>query len=223
MSTHFEDIERKARSLPLKQKAALADRLKQDLGQSGDAATEQLEIRSHVGPHDLVMADRCRTLVKTNGYSVEGLAKKVKKCRTVIRELLSLDKNKLGDVGYRGFRNGDFSKSVSVLILTIPDKKQRDKFATEVRTGGQHGKPMSFRPAKEWKQQHYMKELKGAPFPLDQQIDPSWPYSCLTCPHYNGNTPERRQGKRSDICLNPPHYRELVRLYEIRVGARTKE
>src|SRR6266567_7516225 len=101
MSTYFEDIERKARSLPLKQKAALADRLKQDLGQSRDAETEQLQIRSYVDPHDLVIADHCRKLVKTNGYSVEGLAKKAKKCKTVIRDWLNLDKDQLPDVAYR--------------------------------------------------------------------------------------------------------------------------
>ena len=42
MSTNFEDIERKARSLPLKEKAALARVLIEELDPSIDTDTEQL-------------------------------------------------------------------------------------------------------------------------------------------------------------------------------------
>ena len=67
-----------------------------------------------------------------------------------------------------------------------------------------------------------MKELKGAPFPLDDvKLDPDWSYTCLNCPYYNGNTPERHQGKRADICLNPDHYAKLVRLNATRAIANT--
>ncbi len=44
MSTHFEDIERQARSLPLKEKAALARVLIEDLDTSVDEDVEQLWI-----------------------------------------------------------------------------------------------------------------------------------------------------------------------------------
>ena len=160
-------------------------------------------------------------MIKPNGYTVEGVAKETKKSKTVIRDGLRL--KELSGVPLKALRDSKINKSIGALIVTIPDKKQQDKFTEEVITGGQRGRPMSVRQAKEWKQQHYVKELKGAPFSLDQQIDPSWPYSCLTCPHYNGNTPERRQGKRSDICLKAPHYWELVRLNEVRMSAKTKE
>jgi len=174
-----------------------------------------------VGPHPLYYTHHYNKMIKPNGYTVTGVAKETKKSKTVIRDGLRL--KELSGVARKALRDSKINKSIGALIVTIPDKKQQDKFAKEVLTGGQHGEPMSVRKAKEWKQQHYMKELKGAPFPLDQQIDPSWPHSCLTCPHFNGNTPERRQGKRSDICLNPPHYKEQERLYEMRVSAKTKE
>jgi len=44
MSTHFDDIERQARLLPLKQKAALARLLIDELDASVDADVEQLWI-----------------------------------------------------------------------------------------------------------------------------------------------------------------------------------
>ena len=44
MSTHFSDIERLARALPVKEKAALARLLIEELDQSVDADTEQLWI-----------------------------------------------------------------------------------------------------------------------------------------------------------------------------------
>lgn len=84
---------------------------------------------------------------------------------------------------------------------------------------------MSVREAKERKEQKYMKELKGAPFPLDDvTLDPKWRKTCTkdSCEYWNGNTPGRQQGKRADICLNPSHYWELVRLNEAREIAKTK-
>ena len=44
MSTHFDDIERQARALPLKEKAALASILINELDLSVDADAEQLWI-----------------------------------------------------------------------------------------------------------------------------------------------------------------------------------
>lgn len=44
MSTHFDDIERQARALPMKEKAALARLLIEELDQSVDADVEQLWI-----------------------------------------------------------------------------------------------------------------------------------------------------------------------------------
>src|SRR5205085_9809275 len=111
MSTYFEDIERKVRALPLKQRDARALSLNEQLDQSVDADTEHLRITSHVDPHDLDTAARCHKMIKKNGYSVEGLAKKAKKCETAIYDLLHLDK--LPDVARKAFRNGKISKSVS--------------------------------------------------------------------------------------------------------------
>jgi putative addiction module component (TIGR02574 family) len=44
MSTHFDDLERQARALPVKEKAALARLLIEELDLSVDADTEQLWI-----------------------------------------------------------------------------------------------------------------------------------------------------------------------------------
>lgn len=53
-------------------------------------------------------------------------------------------------------------------------------------------------------------------------LDLEWGFTCLTCPHYNGNTEESRQGKRPNICLNPEHYTKLVQLNAERLTPNTK-
>jgi hypothetical protein len=52
MSAHFDDIEKQARSLPLKEKAALARVLIEELDTSVDANVEQLWIDEAQRRHD---------------------------------------------------------------------------------------------------------------------------------------------------------------------------
>lgn len=176
--------------------------------------------------HELDYANGLQIMMKRYGYSVEQTAQRIQKGETFVREMLSfadLPANAL-----HAFRNGAITKSHAVLIATIPGEKQREEYAKRVLTGkaaGDYrasGEPLSVRKAKDLKEREFMKNLKGAPFPLDQQLDPSWPHSCLQCPHYNGNTPEMRQGKRPNICLNPPHYQVMAQLHaesEVRKAA----
>ena len=167
--------------------------------------------------NDLEYAEGFNRLIKTHGYTVEQLAKKVDKGPTFVRDLLHLVQ--LPQCARDGLLQGRIPKSVGVLISTIPDEGQREKFAKEVLRGNTHGSydrghALSFREAKEWKEKTYMKVLSGAPFPLDKPIDPAWPHSCKTCPHFAGNqNGTSQQGKRSDICLNPPHYQHLAKLF----------
>jgi hypothetical protein len=225
MSTHFDDVKREVLSLPSKEREALADLLIKERDQAVDEDPEQFPLTSHVGPHDLVIAARYDKIINKNAYSIAGAAKETKKSKTVVRGYLRR-LNELSGVALKASRDGKFCKSICDLILTIPDEKQRDKFAKEVLDGGQDGEPMSFRVAKQWKAEHYMKQLKGAPFPLDDAtLDPEWGATCTkgSCKYWNGNTPERRQGKRANFCNNPPHYWELVRRNKVRTSARTKE
>lgn len=147
---------------------------------SRPCAGEQLDriLSSHPSreaQHDLDLADRFRKMID-EGYTVEQLAQTVKKRPTYIRDMLLL--GEMPEVARQAFRNGVISKHIGVLIGTIPDEKRRVEFFKEVLTG-QHGKPMSVRQAKELKQQHYMKDLKGAPFPLDDMtLDPEWGFTC---------------------------------------------
>jgi hypothetical protein len=221
MSTHFDDIKERVLSLPSKERNALADLLNKKRDHAVNADTEQFPLTSHVGPHDLVIAARYDKIINKNAYSVAGAAKESKKSKTVIRGYLRL--NEVRGVALKASRDGKFCKSILDLVLTIPDEK-RDQFAKEVLEGGQRGRPMSVRVARKWKAQHYTKELKGAPFPLDDAtLHPEWGATCFQCEHYNGNTPERHQGKRADICLNPNHYWDLVRLNEARLSGTTKK
>ena len=167
--------------------------------------------------HELDYAKGLQIMMKRYGYNVAQTAERIQKGETFVREMLSFAD--LPESAEAAFRKGDISKSHAVLISTIPDEKKRNEFAKcvlEGRRGRDWGKgeePLSVRQAKDLKEREYMKDLGKAPFPLDRQIDPDWPYSCLTCTHYNGNTPETRQGKRPNICLNPTHYAVMVDLW----------
>jgi len=167
--------------------------------------------------HELDYAAGFQTMQKRFGYTVEKIMAVVDKKETFVRELLHLNDD-LPEKARQAFRANLISKSHAVLIATIPGEKEREQFARRVLIGQgfeqyrASGEPLSVAKAKELKEREFMKDLKGAPFPLDLQLDPSWPHSCLTCPHYNGNTPETRQGKRPNICLNPPHYLVMVTL-----------
>jgi hypothetical protein len=173
---------------------------------------------SREAQHDLERAARYLKMID-DGYTVEQLAQMAKKRPTYIRDLLLLN---MPEIAKRSFLSGEISKNIGVLIGTIP--KRRVEFFKEV-LNGQHGKPMSVSQAKKLKARHYMKDLKGAPFPLDDMtLDPEWGFTCMkdSCEHWNGHTPEQRQGKRPNICLYPPHYAKLVRLNEARVTAKTE-
>ena len=62
MSTHFEDIEREARSLRLKEKAALARLLIEELDSSVDAGAEQLWIAEAQRRHDAYLKGELKAL-----------------------------------------------------------------------------------------------------------------------------------------------------------------
>jgi ParB/RepB/Spo0J family partition protein len=161
--------------------------------------------------HDLEYAAGFHRMIKAHGYSVEQLATKANKGKTFIRDLLRL--SNLPASAVEAFRAGRIEKSHCILIATIPDEKQRAKYALEV-IDIRRDQAVSVREAKEIKEREYMKDLKGAPFALDDKtLDPSWGHACLDCPHYNGNTEESRQGKRPNICLMPTHYAKLVQLF----------
>jgi ParB/RepB/Spo0J family partition protein len=185
-----------------------------------DETADELMVLENLQRRDLSpleYADGFGRMISKHGYTVERLAEKAHKGTTFIRDLLHL--TKLPENAREGLRGERITKSVAVLIGTIPDEGQRKKFAEQVLRGNAHGSwkrdtAFTFREAKELKEREYMKVLSGAPFPLDQQLDPAWPYSCKTCPHFAGNASSaQQQGKRTDVCLNPPHYEIMVELH----------
>lgn len=188
-----------------------------------DATAEKLMVAENAHRKDLHELEYAAGYARkiAEGYTVEQLAQIANKGVTVIREYLNFAK--LPNNARKAFRAGVINKSHAVLIGTIPDEARREEFAKQVITGGSRGDAMSFRAAKELKERSYMKELKGAPFALnDPTLDPNFGFVCLNCPHYNGNTPKQWQGKRADICLYPDHYQKLVRLSAARALAVVK-
>lgn len=165
--------------------------------------------------HPLEYALGFEEMLTKRGHTVESLAQLVKRGETFIREHLHL--SKLPEIAVDAFRKEDINKSVAVLIASVPDPAQREKFAKEVITGkdGYYatGHALSFRKAKALKEKEYMRSLTSAPFPVDEVIDPAWGKACVDCPHYNGNTAATGQGKRAAICLNPAHFAVVTELF----------
>jgi Putative addiction module component len=62
MSTHFDDIERQARALPLKEKAALARLLIEELDMAADSAGEQSWIDEAYRCYDSFLKGELETL-----------------------------------------------------------------------------------------------------------------------------------------------------------------
>jgi ParB/RepB/Spo0J family partition protein len=146
-----------------------------------------------------------RTMIDRLGYTADEIATKVHKSTSFVYEHLKL--TGLPQVAVesleKGSEAGGISRSVAVLIARIPDEKQREKAAKEIIKGDYRGAPMTFRTAQEHVAKNFMRELKGAPFSLDDALLVAEAGSCTACPHRSGNTPEEYQGKRPDICLMP--------------------
>src|SRR5262249_8943087 len=110
------------------------------------------------------------------------------------------------------FYDGKLTASVAQLVARIGHHDTQRQALKDVIYGepnwqGQHSKtpdPMSFREARDRIHEHYMLELKGAPFKLDdaQLLPKAGP--CTTCPKRSGNQKDLfTDVKNPNVCTDP--------------------
>jgi ParB/RepB/Spo0J family partition protein len=97
-------------------------------------------------------------------WTIDSLAAKVGKTQNYVRQRVRL--RRLSEVGQKSLANGTLSFSVARLICRIPSDKLRGRAFEEVMKPRFSDEPLSKRKAEEHIRQHYMVDLKGAPWSL---------------------------------------------------------
>lgn len=182
--------------------------------------TEALEIQviengQRVDPHPLEEAEGYEALLackdsKGEPYTVEQIAAKVGKGKGFVYGRLKLCA--LGKNARKAFYDGHLDASRALLIARIPVPELQDEALEEI-CGGEGGDEfdeatgryrMSYREAARHVHDHYMLQLKSAPFKTgDADLLPAVG-ACTTCPKRTGNQPELfGDVKNADVCTDP--------------------
>lgn len=128
--------------------------------------------------HPVEQAEGYQQLHERFGYSIPEIAAKVSKSESTIRSRLKLLElaPKLREACY----DGELSASVGLLLARIPDEKLQAKAWKQVQG-------RSYRSAREYVEREIMRDLKHAPWKLDdaELVPDAGP--CTTCPKRSGN------------------------------------
>lgn len=152
-----------------------------------DAEVVELQLVENLQREDLpeiAEAEGYEALAKF-GYSVDQMAAKVGKSRGTVyarMKLLALEPE-----ARKAMKEGELTPSVALLIARIPDRKLQLEAMKVVLTspsawGEARGKPMAYREAAEYVQEHYMLRLKEAPFPTSRDDLVKGVGACAFCP-----------------------------------------
>jgi ParB/RepB/Spo0J family partition protein len=193
-----------------------------------DRAALEVQIIENDQRADLSPMERAagfRMMQDRLGYSADEIARKLHKSKTFVYSHLKLAQlpKVAAEALERGPENNGISRSVAELIARIPDEKTRELAAKQLVTGYANSGPMTYREARAYVERMFMKELKGAPFKLDdsQLLPAAGP--CTTCQHCTANTPEQYQGKRTDMCLMPSCFQKKVEAHHTAALAKFRE
>jgi ParB/RepB/Spo0J family partition protein len=156
--------------------------------------------------HPMIEAEGYHELVHTYGHAIEDVFAKVGKSRSYVygrMKLLALSKK-----AREAFYGNEVSASIANLLARIPVEKLQDE-ALEAVLGFPHQReawrrrePMSFRQAAEHINEHFMLDLSGAPFPVDdEKLNNAG--ACGKCPKRTGNQPELfGDVKKGNVCTD---------------------
>jgi ParB/RepB/Spo0J family partition protein len=172
--------------------------------------------------HPMHEAESYDELIHKYGHTADEIAAKVGKSRGYVygrMKLLSLSKG-----ARKAFYDGLLSASVAEKLARVPVQSLQDD-ALEELTGAKYndGQPMSFRDAVEYIEEHFMLDLRGAPFPTDDaELNNAGP--CGACPKRTGNQPELfADVKKGDTCTDRLCFAAKTRAYAQRQVAIAKE
>ena len=165
------------------------------------AELQLIENLQREGVHRLDEAARLRQLIESGAHTADTLAARLGKSVNWVHACLKLERLPAGLQAR--CRSGELNDSLALLLARIPDPAQQQRAAQLIAPAGQA--PLSYAASKALVAERFMRQLKGAPFPL--KADPS----CLTCPHRTGNQPNLYPDARADVCTHPPCYQQKAR------------
>lgn len=148
-------------------------------------------------------------------HTVESLAEAISKSIHYIHQRLSL--RRLPDAARAAMRSGELSFSVARLVAAIPSAPLREKALEEVLHPTYEEEPLTSRKAASHIRDHYMVDLKAAPFDredpllvpveLDAMGNRLKGGACTDCPWLSGNAKESPEADSAEgspnLCMHP--------------------
>lgn len=182
-----------------------------------DLAALEIQVIENDQREDVLPTERAhayRQLLKA-GRTIQQIAAKVGKSETTIRDALRIAD--LPEKAAEAADSGVISRAVAQLIGRVPNEKTREKVALLVLNGrtnpnsplGQT-EPLNVRQTEELIREHFVRELKSAPFSWKDDTLP--PGSCLTCKKRAANAGEEYKTVRGDMCLDTVCFHEKAKL-----------
>lgn len=201
----------------------------------------ELQIIENLHREDLTVleeAEGYRVLVDQHGYTSEQLAEKLGKSRSWIYGRLKLCA--LPDLARAALEDGRIPASTAGLIARIPNAELRVEATQEIisphiNMWKKGDEPLTYQEAKGLIEEHYMLELKKAPFSRKAAISvprgdgPLGPLpdviigACDKCPKMTGNNREEFPDGRADICTDPACYGQKVQAHNAQALAEARK
>lgn len=147
-------------------------------------------------------------------YTVETLAHKVGRQVDWVYKRIAL--LQLPAVAREAMQAGILHPKTARLVAIVPDAAMREKFAREVIKPRYGEGPLSYRAAKELKDEQYTRTLKGAPFALEDGDLLPEAGPCAKCPKMSANCPElfddeeKAAHLKGRMCLDPVCYQKKI-------------
>ncbi|WP_417284364.1 ParB/RepB/Spo0J family partition protein [Comamonas sp.] len=176
-----------------------------------DAQALEVQIIENLQREDvteLEEAEGYRTLMDSQGISLEQVAQKIGKSKSYVHTRVKiLD---LCQEGQQALRDGLIDFSAALPVARIPNEQLQIKALEEILTrSSMNGSRMSARAAQDLVRHSYMLKLEYAQFDReDANLCPA-AGTCSSCTHRTGANPDMFTDVESaDVCTNPPCYRD---------------
>jgi ParB/RepB/Spo0J family partition protein len=193
-----------------------------------DRDAEEIQNIENLHREDLREIDEAvgyQRMVDKFGYTPEELATRLHKSKSHVYQRLKLAKNS-DDFMIKAIDEGRLDISVAQMIVTIEPEDMRQRAARELAGGKDHD-GYSFRQAERHIRERYQRQLKGAPFSMEDGTLPGpdgTPQACGDCVFQTkNNRAVYGEGGRGDMCHKPDCFQKRVLVVIERVRDREYE
>ena len=154
--------------------------------------------------HPLVEATGYQEMIATQQLTVEAVAEHVGKSKAWVYNRLKL--LALAEAPRKALLDGALSPSVALRIARITTAEQQGAAFARIMRGPDPtrvGEPMTDREAAEYIREHFMRELRGVAFKLDDATLLPAAGSCTACPKRSGNLGDLfTEVKNPNVCTD---------------------